>query len=176
MTTLIDLENEDGMWLRDALLPDRNQSDNTDMMGYLVDEPPAKDSSSLGVSSRTKDLKAYWEGEMEDQLYTMAVWLISHRILEQLQDYLVVVGLEYDDIAQGRESPATIRLSNSQVKADESLFRELLESDCLNGDISIPALSWRLGLDKTKVRSWALRHRRIRIVSRIAKPGDDWES
>jgi hypothetical protein len=174
MTALTTLGNEDGAWLRETLLSGRNRSDHTNMMGYEVDEPNSKD--PLGQGGRSQDLPGYWKEEMEEQLYAMAVWLISHRILEQLQDYFVVVGTEHHDFAQGRDSPATVPLSQAHSKADESLFRELLESDLLNGDISLSALSWRLGLDQNKVRSWGLRHRLIRVVSRIAKAGDDWES
>ena len=47
--------------------------------------------------------------------------------------------------------------------------------DYLNGDISIMALSWRMAIDPRKLRRWGLRHRRVRVISRIPSPGDDWE-
>jgi hypothetical protein len=45
----------------------------------------------------------------------------------------------------------------------------------LNGDISIMALSWRMAIDPRKLRRWGWRHKRVRVISRVPSPGDDWE-
>ena len=45
----------------------------------------------------------------------------------------------------------TSAVTTSPLDADENLFRQLLESQLLNGEISIKALSWRLGLDQQKL-------------------------
>ena len=130
---------------------------------FAAEEQPPP--TGVGPAPPSQDSVPRWEDELEQQLYGMAVWLLSHRVLTQLQEYLVVVAAEHDDL-----SPATVH-----SEADQKLFRELLDSDFLNGDVSIMALSWRLGLDPNKVRSWGLRHRRVRVVSRAPKPGDDWD-
>jgi hypothetical protein len=73
------------------------------------------------------------------------------------------------------DSEGTQQTANSE--AHDSLFRELSGSNFLNGDVSImTALSWCLGLDQQKLPSSGLRHNRIRVVSRIPMPLDDWES
>ncbi len=177
MSLLTNTENDEGAWLRDALSAGRLQSDLSSPIVFGSEETAPKFNPFQPLQAQ--DLSSHWKDEMEEQLYAMAVWLISHRVLTQLQEYLVVVGTEHEDIAPVTE-PSTISAvtthAGGNYEADENLFRELLESDFLNGDISIMALSWRLGLDQQKMRSWGLRHRRIRVVSRIARTGDDWDS
>jgi len=58
---------------------------------------------------------------------------------------------------------------------DENLFKELMAMEYLNGDVSIMALSWRLAIDPRKLRHWGLRHKRVRVISRVPSSGDDWE-
>jgi hypothetical protein len=122
-----------------------------------------------------------WVEELEELLYAMAIWLLSHRVLSQVQEYLLVVE-KSDDANAAYYNSTNIVATHSNNPAigssdtGETLFRELLESDLLNGNFSVSALSWRLGFDPPKLRSWACRHERIRIISRIPAPGDDWES
>lgn len=173
MTTMTNLKNEDGSWLRSCIHNNRSgRADTSNLPVFLPED-------TLVQPPRPQELSGNWKEELEEQLYAMAVWLISHRVLAQLQDYFVVVATEHDDIARDRDSPSApgmVHISEAQSKADDNLFRELLESDFLNGDVSIVALSGFLGLDQQKVRAWGMRHQRIRLLSRIGNPGDDWEA
>ncbi|CAB9502675.1 expressed unknown protein [Seminavis robusta] len=142
--------------------------------------------------------------ELDEVLYSMAIWLLSHQVLAHVQDYLVL----HSSVSSGNSShpPTTAPLAgspdatmptkttpaaattNADGKAsrvdastaeppmtfDDSLLKELHESDCLNGNASIVAISWRLGLDEGRLRAWAARHDKLRIVSRVAATGDDW--
>jgi hypothetical protein len=151
MSVLTNVENEEGAWLRDCLAPhqDLKVSDEKSPGQQQQQQQPPEPQARR------------WVEEMEELLYAMAIWLLSHSVLTQMQEYLLVVD---------GEAPT------QTADPEESLFRELLESDVLNGDISIIALSWRLGLDQQKLRSWGMRHGRIRVVSRVPASGDDWES
>eukprot|EP00934_Nitzschia_sp_Nitz4_P007398 Nitzschia sp. Nitz4//scaffold44_size153857//140987//143257//NITZ4_002749-RA/size153857-processed-gene-0.138-mRNA-1//1//CDS//3329552241//7388//frame0 len=166
MLTLTLLDSEEGFWLRELLDP------SLDPVVNGGDDPTGGRVTPM-KPSQPQDAPVRWEEELEQRLYAMAVWLLSHRILTQVQDYCVVDGVDSaengpNDDKEGISKPAS-------YEADESLFRELLSLDMLNGEISIMALSWRLGLDAQKVRAWGLRHRLVRVVSRIPKPGDDWD-
>jgi hypothetical protein len=177
MSLLTNLENGNGSWLRESLLSGRVRADLGNAFSFTSEELSPK--GNVGQTAKVQELPSHWKEEMEEQLYAMAVWLISHRVLAQLQEYFVVVGIDHEDLAPVADESATpvvATISGGLPEADENLFRELLESDFLNGDISIMALAWRLGLDQQKVRSWGLRHRRIRVLSRIPQPGDDWDT
>jgi hypothetical protein len=167
MSVLTDVKNDEAAWLRECLAPSEIvQQDLSNGMAYSAEDPsigPTGQSQQQQQEQRRHRLVE----ELDESLYAMTIWLLSHRALTQTQEYLVVV----DFIPQGAP-PVPQKASND---ADEILFRELLESDFLKGVVSIMALSWRLGLDEQKVRSWGLRHNRVRVVSRIPAPGDDWE-
>jgi len=142
--------------------------------------------------------------ELEELLYAIAIWLLSHRILTQLQEFMVMVAIidppqspslraETSSSLTGPPSslPATISSTptttnrnnnnnnnnnnNSINDPDENLFKELIEMDYLNGDITIMAMSWRMAIDPIKLRRWGLRHKRVRIISRVQTSTDDWE-
>jgi hypothetical protein len=160
-----------------------------------------------------------WLKDLEELLYAIAIWLLSHRVLTQLQEYMVLVA----KIEPSPPSPSSIKADSSSSlivppslsslfvppsslpatattttsssssttpapaattptisrstnnDSDENLFKELTEMGYLNGDISIMALSWRMAIDSQKLRRWGLRHKRIRVVSRVPTSGDDWE-
>jgi hypothetical protein len=108
-------------------------------------------------------------------------------VLGHIQDYLVVAGdcttsplgnsyhnTEVDEEKRGNDKDANDTADNEASTFDDGLLKELHESDCLVGSASIVAMSWRLGLDAVKLRSWAIRHDKLRVVSRLGKPGDDW--
>jgi hypothetical protein len=162
MSTLTNLDSDDGAWLR-QLLPSSLAVPSAGSL--LLSEALAPSAVEHSPSGNVSPQQQRWVEELEEHLYAMAIWLLSHRVLSHIQEYLVVVESENDI------TPTT---TNSN-ELDENLFRELLESDFLNGNVSIPALCWRLALDPQKLRSWGLRHTRIRVVSRIPAPGDDWE-
>lgn len=119
----------------------------------------------------------------------MVVWLSSHEVLIQLQDYLVVLLSPRDpdsswsttidenkstqrvDGYAERKSDCSFRLD---ALSDDLLFQELLESDCLTGKVSVTACCWKTGIDPVKLRSFVARHERIRLVTRVPIMGDDW--
>jgi hypothetical protein len=158
MSVLTNLESDQGAWLRECLHP--LASVPTDLSDLLA--ATTLEHSPTGPAQPQQQAHR-WVEELEELLYAMAIWLLSHGVISQVQEYLVVVDSD----------ETTSEFSNLDV--DENLFRELLESDFLNGDVSVMALSWRTGLDLHKLKSWCLRHSRIRMISRIPAPGDDWE-
>jgi hypothetical protein len=168
MSVLTDVETEEGAWLRECLAP--SGTVRQDLSKVLAFSPEEQSPNVTPGQTQQQEQPHRWVEELEELLYAMAIWLLSHRVLTQMQEYLVVV----DSEGMSPVAPSTPTVTT--MDPDKNLFRELLESDFLNGDISIMALSWRLGLDQQKVRSWGLRHNRIRVVSRIPASGDDWES
>ena len=171
---------------------------------------------SLGMAPEPTPMSVHeWElKDLEELLFSIAVWLLSHRVLVQLQEYMVVVaevsspytiGLSGNgdygsmssevmpppltaEYARGttKEHSSAAAASNTACKSnnnvnanandwDENLLKELLEMEYLNGDISIMALSWRMAMDPQKLRRWGLRHKRVRVISRVPSSGDDWE-
>ena len=169
---------------------------------------------SLGMAPEPTPMSVHeWElKDLEELLFSIAVWLLSHRVLVQLQEYMVVVAevsspymigvsgngdygsmssevmsppLTAED-ARGttKEHSSAAAASNTTGKCnnhanandwDENMLKELLEMEYLNGDISIMALSWRMAMDPRKLRRWGLRHKRVRVISRVPSSGDDWE-
>eukprot|EP00980_Cylindrotheca_fusiformis_P017160 scaffold5281_cov127-Cylindrotheca_fusiformis.AAC.9 len=171
MSILNDMENDEAEWLRESLAPSgsmhRKMSRNA--MSYSSEDPsigPTKVGQSQQQQKEQRRQRLV--EEMDESLYAMTIWLLSHRVLTQTQEYLVAA----ENMSQ--EEPA-VPQKPSTYDADEKLFRELMEYDFLNGSASIVALSWQLGLDQQKIRSWAQRHKRVRVISRIPAPGDDWE-
>jgi hypothetical protein len=165
MSVLTNVETEDGAWLRECLAP--SGTVRQDLSKVLTFSPEELSPKGTSGQPQAQERPHRWVKELEELLYAMTIWLLSHRVLTQMQEYLVVVDHE-KEVAPSSMIPA--------LDANENLFRELLESEFLNGDTSIMALSWRLGLDQQKVRNWGLRHRRIIVLSRIPAVGDDWES
>lgn len=158
MSVLTNLDSNQGAWLRECLNP---------LVLAPIDLSDLLAATTLEYSPtgpvQPQQQAHRWVEESEELLYAMAIWLLSHGVISQVQEYLAVVDSE----------ETTPELTKPDV--DESLFRELLESDFLNGDVSVMALCWRTGLDLKKLKSWGLRHSRIRTISRIPAPGDDWE-
>jgi hypothetical protein len=134
--------------------------------------------------------------KLEEVLYSMAIWLLSHQVLAPVHDYLVLprhttISTTVPDgpsVHHLNQPPTAAHGATATEKTntrdqgttetlltfDDSLLKELHESDCLNGNASTVAISWRLGLDEAKLRSWAVRLDKLRIVSRVAEAGDDW--
>jgi hypothetical protein len=142
----------------------------------FVSDPTTDDYSPLQPHSSTRQppppsaqdeslmlLHQQWMKDLEEILYTIAIWLLSHGIIAHLQEYLVAIA--------SSSSPET---NNNKNDPDELLFKELLEMEYLNGDMSIMALSWKLGIDVKKLRSWGIRHKQVRVLSRLPPPsGND---
>ena len=210
MSALIDLDSDEGAWLRESLVVPGSII-RTSSLTSLVMSPQQEDvmhlrtgemvlsSSSKEPSPANPNMQSQqqqlqqskqqqsqqphrWVGELEEPLYAMAIWLLSHRVLNQLQEYFVVSNSD-ETYSTSVTTPAesgtnkSVNPNNySATDAGENLFRELFESNYLVGNVSISALCWRLGFDQQKLRSWGLRHERVRIVSRIPASGDDWDS
>lgn len=175
MNLVTDVENGEGAWLRESFVASgvlRQGQPVVPGRSFLSPEEQSPKGAAAGQGTNSQDVLTRWEKELEEQVYAMTVWLLSRRVLVQMQEYLVAVGATHDDITAGAAAMGAVTTVAMQ-DADENLFRELMEADFLNGDISVMALSARLGLDQQRVRSWGLRHRRIRIVTRVPKPGDD---
>ena len=152
--------------------------------------------------------------EMEEILYAIAIWLLSHRVLTQLQEYLVMVdkiettsatvppstSIRTDASSSLIVPPVSSNSSSSSINnnnnntgnnpaapasrthnnntnkivssndSDEMLFKEFVEMDFLNGDITIMSMAHTMAIDPQKLRQWGLRHERVRI--RESAPND----
>lgn len=169
MSILNDVENEDAAFLRECLAPRGDvQPDLSGAMVYSSEEPSIAPTGQSQQQQSQEQRRQRSVEELDESLFAMTIWLFSHRVLTQMQEYLVAI----DSVPHGE--PA-VPQKVSTYDADEKFFRELMESEFLNGNVSIMAVSWRLGFDQQKVRSWALRHNRVRVVSRLPATGDDWE-
>lgn len=135
--------------------------------------------------------------ELEEVLFAMAIWLVSHRVIVRLEEYFVAMDAAFQD----RRAPSSIELHLSETAdsaeekrggvsttylpsyfgtipdsvVDENLFKELKEAGCLDGTKSVTACAWKLGIEAHRLRMWAIRHDGVRIVERIPSPGDDWD-
>ncbi|KAL7579954.1 hypothetical protein ACA910_004950 [Epithemia clementina (nom. ined.)] len=144
------------------------------------------------------------ESALVDMLYDMVAWLCGHRVIAHIHEYLVESAFASDTSVGGgagqESSPAmddgermtesSLRSSSSNSNSnsntrnnhhnnkkddDTMLWQELRAADCLKGRSSLPAISWRLGVKISRLRSFvARRQRSIRIIRRPAAPGDDW--
>ena len=107
--------------------------------------------------------------DLEDTLFQLTVWLCSHRVLVHLNEYLVAAPSSWkSNEATEQKTP------EKDLSSDDTLFQELQELDCLTGTVSIPACSWRIGIDQARLRAFAERHPQIRVVQRPFEVGDDW--
>lgn len=183
----------------DYIFVEKNEEGVVGIAGSGYESPPSTE--ELQQHHQLRHPRAE---ELEEVLYSMAIWLLSHQVLGHIQDYLVLpnssapisgttalsshhhpatahyplststsdqeTAADQHKVVEGKNASEPSDGSNS----DDSLLRELQESDCLSGNASIVAISWRLSVDEEKLRSWALHHDKLRIVSRIAALGDDW--
>eukprot|EP00970_Alexandrium_tamarense_P013605 scaffold3523_cov194-Alexandrium_tamarense.AAC.8 len=105
----------------------------------------------------------------EEILYSVVVWLLTQKVIVEVKDYLLAVGVIGSD---------PVGENDTQTKtSEEVLFTELFEAGCLDGTISIPAICYRFGLDRLRMESFTAfgkRRRLIEIVSRAACSSDDW--
>jgi hypothetical protein len=121
--------------------------------------------------------------EVEKRLFRMATWLRAHKVLVHLQEFLISVppssqhseSKETKPEKEDHENEKKVDSGARPVEplADDLLYQELEDTDCLQGQISLQECAWRLGFEITKLRMMAQRHDRIRIVIRIAEIGDD---
>ena len=125
---------------------------------------------------------------LEDLLYRMTIWLCSHGILVPLEEYLVGTSASLLVGHNGRGNNDTAvaddddeeELASSERKADshtgsdytlseddDHLYKELLDAGCLEGSMALSACSWRTNIDAARLRSFAVQHPRIRVVTRM---------
>ncbi|KAL3944475.1 MAG: hypothetical protein SGBAC_001452 [Bacillariaceae sp.] len=167
MEQMTDLDDDRAAWLRECWPPFKSIREN--IASAML--PEARQSSGgPNQQQQVKRPRHRWVEELEEFLYAMTVWLLSHRVLTLTQEYLVL-----DGSALTGEPPAVPPKNPTVADTDEQFFQELTKLDFLNGDISIMALSWRLGVDQKKVRSWGYRYQKVRVMTRIPAAGDDWE-
>jgi hypothetical protein len=126
--------------------------------------------------------------EQEDLLFQMAIWLCSHRVLEQEQDYLVAVGIDNSvgesqttsnsnnnqeeevDEARGGTDPGEKKTESnyrSDGQSDDFYFQLLQGEGCLTGRWTMQYCAWRVGLDVNRLYALVSRHRLLRIVTRL---------
>jgi len=127
--------------------------------------------SELRVEETTNSL-------MGETLFAMAVWLRAKNIVVAMNEYFVSYGLgAYPAVNWKEDSHAASQDADTKL-SEEQLFMELLESNCLNGNISSVAMCWKFGLDKRRLhrlREWGLKTGRINTFFRTPREGDDWE-
>jgi hypothetical protein len=112
---------------------------------------------------------------LEELLYQMTIWLYSHRVVIQLQEYLVatttpsVARFTIDEDESTAEYDGTERKMDSSLRLDrmsnDFLYKELLSSGCLEGK-SLQACSWQTGIDPNRLRTFALQHPQMRLMVR----------
>jgi hypothetical protein len=139
----------------------------------LAAEPTASASSSsepMG-SGKIRDVLSPSLADLEETLFQLTVWLCSHCVLIQLHEYLVATHSGLPSLHAEEKSERKIE---KDLSSDDALFQELQELDCLTGTLSIPACSWRVGIEASRLRAFAHRHRHIRLVLRPAAADDDW--
>jgi len=109
-----------------------------------------------------------FDSSAEEVVYSMVVWLVANKILAEVKEFLVAV----ESSRGGRNGNKT-----DVASAEESLYKDLLQSGCLDGNTSIPAICYRFGgLDRIRMEkfiSWGQQSNRLFVVSRMACPTDD---
>lgn len=190
IAVVADIDNIDGAWLRDAVA---THGENTRLRSL---ENP------LSPTQPQEDTR-HWVQRLEDVVFSIAEWLMSRQVIETLQDYVVLVdetppeqspstsqnnpafndgksrSMSDEQQQQKHKRPSTpsssspSRRSTPTQDVDENLFREITNLYLLNGKLSATALAWQLGMDVVKIRSWAMRHPRIRLLWRVPSLNDD---
>jgi hypothetical protein len=106
--------------------------------------------------------------DLEDTLFQLTVWLVSHRVLVHLLEYMVSDTLSQSETTEEKSS------TDKDTSIDDTLFRQMQDLDCLRGKVSLAACSWRIGIDLPRLKAFAERHPGIRVVRRPFELGDDW--
>mmetsp|Transcript_4045 Transcript_4045/g.8121 ORF Transcript_4045/g.8121 Transcript_4045/m.8121 type:complete len:667 (-) Transcript_4045:109-2109(-) len=168
ITNLLVSTDEAVVRLRSQLSTVTSMVPSTELPEGVSDVPAAAiDPMPMGV---IRDHSIASMEELEDTMFQLTVWLCSHRVLVHLNEYLVAAPSSSWKSDEATEQ----KMSEKDLSSDDALFHELQELDCLTGTISIPACSWRIGMDQSRLRAFAERHSQIRVVQRPFEVGDDW--
>ena len=127
-----------------------------------------------GATSGEQQESEYLEAKLVD----MTVWLLTKSLLVQLQEYLVTMDalMEADDDTKSREDgEGKTEVGNANQGADDILYQQLFEANCLAGTKSLSMIAWRVSVETGALREWALRHDKVRIILRLPAPSDDQE-
>lgn len=111
--------------------------------------------------------------DLEKLLFRIVVWLCSRRVLVQLQEFYVAE----EETSVNIDEPNETDQDGKQFEkrgSSEKLFQQLMEAGCLLGTVSLPACSWRVGVDAARLRAYAANHPQIYTIQRAALPTDDW--
>lgn len=125
--------------------------------------------------------------EIEEVVYSMAVWLRSHQIVINMEEYLVAVGnneKEHGYETQDSKDSWSAAMEASEYSYEqtpfqhpEALYKELLDN--LTGSTSTAALCWRFEIDPIqlhRLKAWGLVHNKLRVLSRVPSRNDDWNT
>jgi hypothetical protein len=154
-----------GLTLGECMSAASGNTGNTEavMLGTEISEEPGQTSP----------------GEIEEIVYAMAVWLRSHEVVVGMEEYLVAVGvtLTLDDKTANADKSNAGTDVEVPVHPEDALYKEL--ADVLTGNVSTVALCWRYGIDALRLhrfRSWGVFHNKLRVVTRVPSPNDDWNT
>ena len=128
---------------------------------------------------------------IENSIITMVVWLRSHDIIIELKDFIT----KFSDITHTTPSPSIFTRDGLQHQSssgvnyteeeggnevepceEEQLYQELLGGGFLVGNISIQAITWKLGISIQKISrfiKWGQRRKKIIVITRPALDTDD---
>jgi len=83
-----------------------------------------------------------------------------------------------DSQAMQNASGRSVDGRQGSTSQEEAIFEELDEvGDCLSGNVSTVALSWKCGLDVwrlKKLKEWGRAEGKLAVIRRVPYPGDDW--
>ena len=144
------------------------------------------DAMLLGREISKQSDKGVSPAEIEEVVYSMAVWLRSHQIVINMEEYLVAIGNNDKDGYETQDSkdswsaamePSEYSYEQTPFQHPEALYKELLDN--LTGNTSTAALCWRFEIDPIqlhRLKSWGLAHNKLRVLSRVPSSNDDWNT
>jgi hypothetical protein len=132
----------------------------------LPSDSPFSSRSVVDSSQSSEEVRT-----LSELFFQIVTWLCAHGVLVVLSEYLVRVANVIPNLALPSHGGKVERKWDEGDDPEEWL---LAQKDCWTGRISIPACSWKTGLDESLIRALVARHpRTLRIVCRAPVPGDD---
>jgi hypothetical protein len=165
------------LWLQRSVAREAGEETTYAPPAALADMRHLHTSNNNGTATSSNS----HNNDLEDLLLQMAIWLCSHRVLVQEQEYLVAMALDDDTVddhaADAEDQHTRDGVDPGEKKTDGSVrpdritddyyFRESWNDQCLMGTCTIQYCAWRLGLDVNRLRAIASRHPRLRIMTRV---------